>query len=152
MEMGYAGDRICFYRRFVKEFSTIAALINELLKKELPFQWGDKKEKAFEELKAKLTAAPLLALPDFESIKDLYANDSYFTEPYSKCGNGKGWEKYHLHDGFLFRANKLCIPDCSEHVNFDASKRSEVVKKIHEQARDNIEKMTKLYEMRANKR
>ena len=48
-----------------------------------------------------------------ESIKELYANDSYFAEPFSKCNKGKGWKKFHLHDGFLFRANKLCIPDCS---------------------------------------
>jgi hypothetical protein len=51
-----------------------------------------------------------------ESIKDLYATDSYFSEPYSKCCGGKGWKKFHLHDGFLFRANKLCIPDCSVHI------------------------------------
>jgi len=37
-----------------------------------------------------------------ESIKELYANDSYFVEPYSKCCGGKGWEKFHLHDVFLF--------------------------------------------------
>ena len=48
-----------------------------------------------------------------ESIKELYTKDSYFVEPYCNCGDGKGWEKFHLHDGFLFRANKLCIPDCS---------------------------------------
>jgi hypothetical protein len=47
-----------------------------------------------------------------ESIKDLYATDSYFVEPFSKCCAGKVWEKFHLHEGFLFRANKLCIPDC----------------------------------------
>ena len=43
----------------------------------------------------------------------MYANDPYIFEPHSKCSEGKGWEKFHLHDGFLFRANKLCIPDCS---------------------------------------
>ncbi|WVZ80568.1 hypothetical protein U9M48_028035 [Paspalum notatum var. saurae] len=37
-----------------------------------------------------------------ESIKELYATDSYFAEPYAKCGNGKGWEKYHeAHAGGL---------------------------------------------------
>jgi hypothetical protein len=51
-----------------------------------------------------------------ESIKELYATDSYFAEPYSKCCNDKGWEKYHKHDGFLFRANKLCILDCSVRI------------------------------------
>jgi hypothetical protein len=37
-----------------------------------------------------------------------------------------------------------------ERVNFDASKRVEFIKKLHDQARTNIEKMTKLYEKRAN--
>jgi hypothetical protein len=38
-----------------------------------------------------------------------------------------------------------------ERVNFDASKRAEFIKMLHDQARTNIEKMTKLYEKRANK-
>ena len=37
-----------------------------------------------------------------------------------------------------------------ECVNFDASKRAEFVKNIHDRARANIEKMTKMYEKRAN--
>jgi len=36
-------------------------------------------------------------------------------------------------------------------MNFDASKRAEIVKKLHDRAKANIEKMTKLYEKRANK-
>ena len=49
----------------MKDFSSIASSINELTKKDVPFQWGEAQEKAFEELKKKLTSAPLLALPDF---------------------------------------------------------------------------------------
>jgi hypothetical protein len=53
-----------------------------------------------------------------ESIKELYAHDSYFGAPYSKCSQGKGWENFHFHDGFLFWVNKLYIPDCSLHIMF----------------------------------
>jgi len=54
-----------FYRRFVKDFSTIAAPLNELTKKGVAFKWGELQENAFHELKKRLTEAPLLVLPDF---------------------------------------------------------------------------------------
>lgn len=54
-----------FYRRFVKDFSTIAAPLNELTKKGVDFVWGPAQDNAFDELKNRLTAAPLLVLPNF---------------------------------------------------------------------------------------
>jgi hypothetical protein len=48
-----------------------------------------------------------------ESIKTLYVADADFKEPFSHCIDGKGWDKYYVHDGFLFRTNKICIPACS---------------------------------------
>jgi hypothetical protein len=44
----------------VKYFSTIAAPINELTKKEVPFKWEEAQQKAFENLKMKLTTAQSL--------------------------------------------------------------------------------------------
>ncbi|XP_060177894.1 uncharacterized mitochondrial protein AtMg00860-like [Lycium barbarum] len=55
-----------FYRIFVKGFSTIASTMTELIKKEVPFVWGDEKEKVFQELKSLLSSTPLLQLPNFE--------------------------------------------------------------------------------------
>ncbi|CAM8877881.1 unnamed protein product [Rhodiola kirilowii] len=235
-----------FYRRFVKDFSTIAAPLNALTKQGVVFKWDVPQENAFKELKKRLTESPVLVLPDFnktfeiecdasgigiggvlmqeskpiayfseklsgaklnysvydkelyalvrvletwqhylwikefvihsdheafkhlkgqaklnrrhaqwvefietfpyvvrykkgkenvvadalsrrhvllnqleikvlglESLKALYVADPYFSEPYERCQDGKGWDKYHMHDGFLFRANKLCVLDCS---------------------------------------
>jgi hypothetical protein len=48
-----------------------------------------------------------------ERIYELYATDHDFAEPYRLCALKNVWDKYHIHDGFLFRANKLCVPESS---------------------------------------
>jgi len=54
-----------FYRRFLPNFSTIAFLSNELVKKSVEFKWGIDQTKAFETLKEKLINAPLIAFLTF---------------------------------------------------------------------------------------
>ncbi|KAK1602006.1 hypothetical protein QYE76_027111 [Lolium multiflorum] len=210
-----------FYRRFVKDFSTIACPLNELTKKNVPFVWGKAQQKAFDELKKRLTEAPLLVLPDFaktfeiecdasglgiggvlmqngkpvayysekldgarlnypiydkelyalylksqhnlnkrhakwvefiesfpyvikykkgkenvvadalsrkitllltrlefhilglEEIKELYPSDVFFGPIFAKCSVDHGFDDFYLHDGYLFKANKICIPESS---------------------------------------
>ncbi|KAK1664996.1 hypothetical protein QYE76_053155 [Lolium multiflorum] len=70
--LGLAG----FYRRFVKDFGSIAAPLNELTKKDVPFVWGDAQQEAFMILKDKLTHAPLLQLPDFNKTFELECDAS----------------------------------------------------------------------------
>jgi hypothetical protein len=41
-------------------------------------------------------------IPTLESICELYATDHDFAEPYRLCALKNAWEKYHIHDGFLF--------------------------------------------------
>jgi len=60
-----------FYRRFVPNFSTIASPLNELVKKDIYFEWGERQQKAFDSFKARLTQAPILALPNFEKNFEL---------------------------------------------------------------------------------
>jgi hypothetical protein len=54
-----------FYRCFVKDFSSLAAPLNNLTKKDVPFKWGYDEDQAFHTLKTKLREAPLLQHPDF---------------------------------------------------------------------------------------
>jgi len=54
-----------FYKRFVKNFSTIATPLTEIVKKSVGFKWNDQQDEAFNLLKDKLCSAPVLALSDF---------------------------------------------------------------------------------------
>ena len=70
--LGLAG----FYRRFVKDFSTIAAPLHDLTKKGVVFHWGKAQEEFFATLKYKLTHAPLLQLPNFGKTFELECDAS----------------------------------------------------------------------------
>jgi hypothetical protein len=48
-----------------------------------------------------------------ETIKAQYAHDDDFKDVLLNCKEGKTWNKFVLTNGFVFRANKLCIPASS---------------------------------------
>ena len=58
--LGLAG----YYGRFIEDFSKIAAPMTRLTRKEVKFDWDDRCEEAFQELKRRLTSAPILIVPD----------------------------------------------------------------------------------------
>jgi hypothetical protein len=53
-----------------------------------------------------------------ECIKELYATDVDFKDSYENCREGRTWNKYVLHDGLLYHANKLCVPASSVRLLF----------------------------------
>ena len=55
---------------------TVTAPISNLLLVEAPFVWGEQQQRAFEQLKAKLTSAPVLKLPDFSKPFQMHCDAS----------------------------------------------------------------------------
>ena len=58
--LGLAG----YYRRFVKDFSRLASPLTRLTRKGVKFVWNETCEKSFQELKVRLTTAPVLIIPE----------------------------------------------------------------------------------------
>jgi len=44
-----------------------------------------------------------------ETIKEQYVHDHDFKDVLLHCKEGRAWNKFVVNDGFMFRANKLCI-------------------------------------------
>ena len=53
-----------YYRRFIEDFSRLAAPMTRLTQNEVKFDWDDRCEEVFRELKRRLTTAPILIVPD----------------------------------------------------------------------------------------
>jgi len=60
--LGLAND----YRQFIEGFATVARPLHDLVKKDKKWEWTEKEEKAFKELKGRFTKEPVLAAPDID--------------------------------------------------------------------------------------
>ena len=72
--LGHAG----FYRRFIKDFSKIAAPLCSLLAHDVEFKFDDRCLEAFERLKRELISAPIIAAPDWNLPFELMTDASDF--------------------------------------------------------------------------
>jgi hypothetical protein len=64
-------------RRFIKDFSKIAKPMTKLLEKNKAFEWTTECQASFEELRKRLTSAPVLVLPDLTKKFDIYCDASH---------------------------------------------------------------------------
>lgn len=65
-----------YYRRFVNNFSKIAAPLNELIKDDTPFVWGPDQRYAFDTLRKHLQAPPVLGHFDEDADTELHTDAS----------------------------------------------------------------------------
>jgi len=70
--LGLAG----YYRRFIEGFSKLAKPMTALLEKGAKFVWSERCQANFEELKKRLTTAPVLVLPDLSKKFSIYCDAS----------------------------------------------------------------------------
>ena len=70
--LGLAG----YYKRFIDDFSRLAAPMMRLTQKEVKFEWNDRCEKAFQELKRRLTLAPIIIIPERGQRYTVYCDAS----------------------------------------------------------------------------
>jgi len=70
---------ICnYYRRYIKDYSKMAAPLFSLLKKDEKFIWNELQQKAFEQLRNALISYPVLRQPDLTRPFSLYTDASGF--------------------------------------------------------------------------
>ena len=63
-----------YYRRFVQNFSRIVTPLTNLIRKVTKYEWTDRCEEAFQELKKRQTSAPILALPTSDKDFVMYSD------------------------------------------------------------------------------
>uniref|UniRef100_A0A1U7YRA6 Uncharacterized protein LOC104247112 n=2 Tax=Nicotiana sylvestris TaxID=4096 RepID=A0A1U7YRA6_NICSY len=125
--LGLAG----YYRRFVEGFSSISSPLTKLTQKATKFQWSDTCERSFQELKNRLTSAPVLTLPEGTEGYVVYCDASGIQQCKSMAfGIGK--------DGALRYQSRLCVPNV-------AGLREKIMNEIHQSRYSIHPGSTKMY-------
>jgi hypothetical protein len=200
-----------YYRWFVRDFSSLASPLTEVIKKNVPFKWGKEQEKAFNLIKEKLTNAPLLVLPNFAKAFEIECDASgigigavlmqegrsvaYFSEKLSGAALNyptydkeiyalvralENWQHYLWPKEFVIhtdheslkhlkgqqRLNRrhakwvgfietfpyvIRYKQVNERTSLDGQKKAEMVKKLHDSVRQQIQKKNEQYANKANK-
>jgi len=81
-----------YYRRFIKDFAKIAALLHILVRKEQKWKWEKEQKEAFGKLKVVFTTEPVLAIPDIDREMRVEVDASDYATGgvlLTKCEDGK---------------------------------------------------------------
>jgi len=65
-----------YYRQFIEGFAMVARPLHNMVKKDKKWEWTEKQEEAFKELKKRFTEEPVLAAPDIDKKMRMEVNAS----------------------------------------------------------------------------
>ena len=65
-----------YYHRFIEGFASIARSLHDMVKKNQKWDWTEKQEEAFRELKKRFTKEPVLAVPDLDKKMRMKVDES----------------------------------------------------------------------------
>lgn len=71
-----------YYRKFVKDYAKICEPLTKLLKKDTKFKWTEQCDKAFNDMKFRMTSTPILQFPDFNKEFILCTDSSDYSIGY----------------------------------------------------------------------
>ena len=80
-----------YYCRFIENFVSIARPLHDMVKKDKKWDWTEKQEKAFKELKERFTKEPVLATPDIDKKMRMEVDASDYATGgvlSMECGDG----------------------------------------------------------------
>ena len=66
-----------YYKQFIKGFVCLSSPMTKLIRKGEKFEWNEACKRAFQELKRKLTSAPVLAIPRSGEKYSIYSDASH---------------------------------------------------------------------------
>ncbi|WVZ70423.1 hypothetical protein U9M48_019094 [Paspalum notatum var. saurae] len=135
--LGLAG----YYRRFIESFSRIAKPMTSLLEKGVPFIWTKERQAAFDELKKRLTTAPVLTLPDLTKSFTVYCDASKEglgcvlmqegKEIREQIKVGKAPHFREDEQGTVWYKNRICVPDVDSIKKLILSEAHDTAYSIH---------------------
>ena len=68
-----------YYHQFIEGFASIARPLHDMVKKDQKWDWTEKQEEAFRELKKRFTKEPVLAVPDLDKKMRMEVDVSDYT-------------------------------------------------------------------------
>ena len=96
-----------YYRKFILGYAKIAQPLNDLLKKETKLEWTDQCESAFNNLKDRLTKAPILRFPQFDKEFTLSVDSSDYSIGFVLSQEHEGKQHPICFGGRALRDNEL---------------------------------------------